>query len=243
MKKRWMNFVPLEMRKYLQMSSRQRKNELQMTLWSMPLLYIIASTFVIALTITLDLKVNISTYVHPWFTSGGDATQILVSALIGGILTLSAFTLNSLLVVLTNFSDQFSPRMMFNFIADKTTQHLLGIFHGSFIYVLVIFLFLTNNENELYSAIPIMAVLLAALTIITFIFFINHAASWMQVHNFTYAMKKTSKATIKESKKYGFDESSSYEPGNLMDEYTDERQFVKIPKKRVYSNRLFQRNG
>ncbi|MCP3029156.1 DUF2254 domain-containing protein [Halobacillus sp. A5] len=226
-KKKWMNFFPLEIRKYLQMSHRQRKNELQMTLWSMPLIYIGASTAIIVFTIFLDLQLNISNFVHPWFTAGGDATQILVSALIGGILTLSAFTLNSLLVVLTNFSDQFSPRMMFNFIADKTTQHLLGIFHGSFIYVLFIFLFLTNNENELYSAIPVMSVMLAALTIITFIFFINHAASWMQVHNFTYAMKNTSKSTIKESQKYGFEESSRQEAGDLMEKYAEGEMSVK----------------
>ncbi|GGF25602.1 hypothetical protein GCM10010954_25620 [Halobacillus andaensis] len=228
MKKRRMTIIPLAMRKYFQMSHRQRKYELQMTLWSMPLLYMAASILIVVLTIVLDLRLNISQYVHPWFTSGGDATQILVSALIGGILTLSAFTLNSLLVVLTNFSDQFSPRMMFNFIADKTTQHLLGIFHGSFIYVLFIFLFLTNNENEFYSAIPVMAVFLAALTITTFIFFINHAASWMQVHNFTYAMKNTSRETIEYSRKYGIGQCSRQESGDLMEEFRKKKKSFSI---------------
>lgn len=220
--------MPLPMRKYFQMSSKQRKHELQMTLWSMPLIYIAGSALIVILTIVLDLQLNISRFVHPWLSAGGEATQTLVSALIGGILTLSAFTLNSLLVVLTNFSDQFSPRMMFNFIADKTTQHLLGIFHGSFIYVLFIFLFLTNNENEYYSAIPVISVLLAALTIITFIFFINHASSWMQVHNFTYSMKKTSKITIQESLKHEVEEHRSYEPGDLMRSQQTSKEILTI---------------
>ncbi|MFC7322756.1 DUF2254 domain-containing protein [Halobacillus campisalis] len=228
MKEKLIDKLPISMRKYFQMSDRQRKYELQMTLWSMPLIYIAGSILLIIITIFLDLKLNISQFVHPWFSAGGDATQILVSALIGGILTLSAFTLNSLLVVLTNFSAQFSPRMMFNFIADKTTQHMLGIFHGSFIYVLVIFLFLTNNENEFYSAIPIMAVLLAALTIIIFIFFINHASSWMQVHNFTYSMKNTSKSTIKQSLKYELEEHKGDEPGPLLEFYFNDKMTFTI---------------
>ncbi|MFP3338976.1 DUF2254 family protein, partial [Micrococcus sp. SIMBA_131] len=91
-------------------------------------------------------------------------TRLLISALIGGILTLSAFTLNSLLVVLTTFSGQFSPRMLLNFVADRTTQHFVGIFHGSFVYVLVVFLFITSKEDEYFVAIPGTTVFLAFVT-------------------------------------------------------------------------------
>ncbi|WP_254434188.1 DUF2254 domain-containing protein [Halobacillus sp. Marseille-Q1614] len=224
------NSLPVHMRKYLQMSSRQRKYELQMTLWSLPLIYIGGTIIIVLITLFLDLQLNMSNYVHHWFSASGQATQTLVSTLIGGILTLSAFTLNSLLIVLTNFSAQFSPRMMFNFISDKTTQHLLGIFHASFIYVLFVFLFLTNNENEYYSAIPIMAVILAALTLITFIFFINHASSWMQVHNFTYSMKNTSKQIIEETLRFELEEYRGYQSGDLKSEYFASKKVASIPK-------------
>ncbi|WP_082235140.1 DUF2254 domain-containing protein [Halobacillus massiliensis] len=230
MKEKLLNILPVHMRKYFQMSSRQRKYELQMTLWSVPLIYIGGTILIVIFTLFLDLQVNMSRYVHTWLSASGAATQTLVSTLIGGILTLSAFTLNSLLIVLTNFSAQFSPRMMFNFISDKTTQHMLGIFHGSFIYVLFIFLFLTNNENEYYSAIPIMAVFLAALTLVTFIFFINHASSWMQVHNFTYSMKNTSKQIIKETLKYELEEFRGSHSGDIMSEYYSSKKVAVIPK-------------
>ncbi len=148
------------------------------------------------LTLYLDLGLELSQYIDAKFSSQAQLTRMLVSTLIGGILTLSAFTFNSLLVVLTTFSGQFSPRMLLNFVADKKTQHVLGIFNGSFIYVLTVFLFISNNNSEQYFAVPITTVFLALFAAVTFIYFINHATTWMQVHNITYNMKNISKKII-----------------------------------------------
>ncbi len=178
------------------MSKRQRWEEINATLWFTPGIYIFLSILLAVFTLVLDLKVDLSQYVNVKLTSEARLTRILVSTLIGGILTLSAFTFNSLLVVLTTFSGQFSPRMLLNFVSDKKTQHVLGIFNGSFIYVLTVFLFISNTDDERYLAIPIITVFLAFLTAVTFIYFINHATTWMQVHNIVDNMKEISKRII-----------------------------------------------
>ncbi|WP_349408317.1 DUF2254 domain-containing protein [Pseudalkalibacillus sp. SCS-8] len=184
------------MKKYFKMSKRQRWEEINATLWFTPGIYIFLSIILAVFTLLLDLKIDLSQYVNVKFTSEARLTRILVSTLIGGILTLSAFTFNSLLVVLTTFSGQFSPRMLLNFVSDKKTQHVLGIFNGSFIYVLTVFLFISNTDEERYIAIPLVTVFLAFLTAITFIYFINHATTWMQVHNITDNMKEITKRII-----------------------------------------------
>lgn len=184
------------MKKYFKMSKRQRWEEISATLWFTPGIYIILSILLAVFTLFLDLKVDLSQYVHTKFTSEARLTRILVSTLIGGILTLSAFTFNSLLVVLTTFSGQFSPRMLLNFVSDKKTQHVLGIFNGSFIFVLTVFLFISNTDDERYISIPLVTVFLAFLTAVTFIYFINHVTTWMQVHNITDNMKEISKRII-----------------------------------------------
>ncbi len=154
------------------------------------------SICIAVLTLYLDLGFELSQYIDAKFSSQAQLTRMLVGTLIGGILTLSAFTFNSLLVVLTTFSGQFSPRMLLNFVADKKTQHVLGIFNGSFTYVLMVFLFISNNNSEQYFAVPITTVILALFAAVTFIYFINHATTWMQVHNITYNMKNISKKII-----------------------------------------------
>ncbi|MBN8210595.1 DUF2254 domain-containing protein [Bacillus sp. NTK071] len=210
-------FLPWQLRKYFEMPKRIRKHELQSTLWYMPGLYIIASFIFVGITLYLDTVLELSRYVPEMFRTTAQPTRLLISALIGGILTLSAFTLNSLLVVLTTFSGQFSPRMLMNFVADRTTQHFIGIFHFSFVYVLVIFLFITSKENEYFVAIPGMTVFLAFVTVITFIFFMNHATSWMQVHNITTHMKEESVSIVRKTLRNDLEQFRCEEPNDLME--------------------------
>ncbi|MGA9289170.1 MAG: DUF2254 domain-containing protein [Anaerobacillus sp.] len=222
-------FLPWQLRKYFEMSRRIRKHELQSTLWYMPGLYILGAFVFVAITLYLDLVFELSNYTPELMRTTAQPTRLLVSALIGGILTLSAFTLNSLLVVLTTFSGQFSPRMLINFVADRTTQHFIGIFHGSFVYVLVIFLFITSKEDEYFVAIPAITVLLAFVTVVTFIFFINHAVSWMQVHNIATNMKEESIAIVRKTLRNDLEQYRSEEPGDLMEKERETETLITSP--------------
>ncbi|MCA1065083.1 DUF2254 domain-containing protein [Rossellomorea sp. AcN35-11] len=219
--------LPLSLRKYLLMSKRQREHEIKHTIWYMPFFYICLSILFVALTLYLDLYLELSQYMFGWLSMDASITRILVSTLIGGILTLSAFTLNSLLVVLTMFSGQFSPRMLLDFISDKQTQHALGIFNGSFVYVLLLFLFIGHSKNEMFVAAPLMTTGLAFLSAITFIFFINHASTWMQVHNITYNMKQVSEVIINKSLKRDLEAHRTLENGDVMEQYKQNRIHVK----------------
>ena len=211
--------LPLSIRKYLLMSRRQRKHEIRLTIWYMPFLYICLSLLLVAVSLYFDLYLEISQFTGAFLSMDASVTRILVSTLIGAILTLSAFTLNSLLVVLTMFSGQFSPRMLLDFISDKQTQHALGIFNGSFVYVLFIFLFIGNSEKEMFVAAPVLTIGLAFLSAITFIFFINHAATWMQVHNITYNMKQVSEVMIHQTLKNDLEAHRTTENGDIMEKH------------------------
>ncbi|WP_238378730.1 DUF2254 domain-containing protein [Halalkalibacillus sediminis] len=218
--------IPVSLKKYFNMSKRLRKKEIQSTLWFMPLLYILGALFLVAFTLYIDFAVGLREVAPEILQFEASVARTLVSVLVGGILTLSAFTLNSLLVVLTTFSGQFSPRMLLNFIADKNTQHALGIFNGSFVYVLVIFLFIGNAPFETLVAVPVMSILLAFITSIVFVYFINHASTWMQVHNITYSMKNISKDIIYSSLRKDLDQYRTTEPGDMMKEYKDNQYQV-----------------
>ncbi|MCP3029295.1 DUF2254 domain-containing protein [Halobacillus sp. A5] len=223
----FLNFLPVEIRKYFRMSRRQRKHEMQMTLWYMPAVYILISIVLVAVTLFLDLQIGLEEAAPKMLQIEVSVTRTLVSTLIGGILTLSAFTLNSLLVVLTTFSGQFSPRMLLNFVSDRQTQHALGIFNGSFVYVLLAFLFIGNASSDtVFVATPVITVILAFTTAVVFIYFINHATTWMQVHNITYTMKNVSKKIINDTLRKDLDEHRTEEPGDLKDEERKDQHHV-----------------
>ncbi len=212
------------------MSKRQRNHEIHLTIWYMPVFYILIALILAAITLFLDLYIEVSQYSFDLLSMDASVTRLLVSTLIGGILTLSAFTLNSLLVVLTMFSGQFSPRMLLNFISDKQTQHALGIFNGSFIYVLIVFLFIGNSKKEMYTATPTVTIVLAFLSAITFIFFINHATTWMQVHNITFSMKQISEKMINQTLQKDIESHRTKEIDDLMQEDKKDLRRIKAQK-------------
>lgn len=181
------------------MSKRERRYELNTTLWMMPLRYIGIAIIFALCSFAADIIFNVPEKMPSGMAFDDNVTKLLITTLIGGVLTLSAFTINSLLVALTTFGSQFSYRMLMNFISDRPTQHVLGIFNGSFIYVLINILFISNSKEELYFIIPFTSVLVTLFAAITFIYFINHTSTWMQVHNITVKMKNSTKSIIQSS--------------------------------------------
>ncbi|MCA1012388.1 DUF2254 domain-containing protein [Halobacillus halophilus] len=221
-----MDLLPVSLKKYFKMTKQQRKQEVQSTLWYMPLIYISSSILFVAITLVLDLVVELEQYTFQSFRINAEITRMLVSTLIGGLLTLSAFTLNSLLVVLTTFSGQFSPRMLINFVADRRTQHALGIFNGSFVYVLLVFLFIGNTSYEYFVAVPIITIILVFIASLTFIYFINHATTWMQVHNITETMKQSSQAMINNTLSEDLEPFRTKQAGDLLQDYEENTQTI-----------------
>ncbi|MBN9654283.1 DUF2254 domain-containing protein [Halobacillus sp. GSS1] len=188
-----------DIQRYFFMTKRERRNELNQTLWLMPLRYIGVALLLSLISAFLDTYLDIPKHLPDVMVFNGPTARLLITTLIGGVLTLSAFTINSLLVALTTLSGQFSSRMVLNFISEAPTQHVLGIFNGSFIYVLLNILFLSNSSNEAYFVIPVLSVMVTFIAAITFIYFVNHTSTWLQVHNITSNMKKTTRNTIRSS--------------------------------------------
>src|SRR5580698_4310127 len=58
--------------------------------------------------------------------------QIILSTIATSIMTVVAIVFSVLLMTLTLASMQFSPRIIINFVEDKTTQFILGMFLGTF---------------------------------------------------------------------------------------------------------------
>ncbi|MFB4166201.1 DUF2254 domain-containing protein [Alteribacillus sp. JSM 102045] len=208
------------------MSYRQIWYELRANLWFSSIIYAIFAIGLVAFSYWLDFTVQVEQHLPDMFLTNYELTHILVSTLIAGILTLNAFTFNSILVVLTSFSGQFSPRMLLSFVSDRRTQHVIGIFNACFLYVLISFFLLSEEENGMYVAIPIFTVLLAFLALSNFVFFINHAVKWMQVPNLTNNMKNESKKTILRTLLKDLEPYRTREPNHTEKELNEEEAHI-----------------
>ncbi|WP_078593393.1 DUF2254 domain-containing protein [Evansella clarkii] len=120
----------------------------------------------------------------------------ILSSISASLLTMTTITFSTILVVLTTFLSEFSPRTIQNFITDRKTQHVLGIFAGGFIYSILLLLFLRETEPGSLFLVPSFAVFFAILCLLVFVYFIHHASTWIQVSNLIHYITITTMKKI-----------------------------------------------
>ncbi|QAS51449.1 DUF2254 domain-containing protein [Halobacillus litoralis] len=169
---------------------REKKLKFYANLWATPIIYTIAAISLFVLAVLADLQMNAGAHLPSAITVEFKLTQTILSTLTAGILSMTTFTFYGVLAALTTFSVQFSPRILKNFMMNTVTQRTLGIFIGSFHYVLLCLLFISKETSFFF--IPIIATLLTMTSMVTFIVFINHIVTWLQVSNMTDDMKEES---------------------------------------------------
>ncbi|PPA71714.1 DUF2254 domain-containing protein [Jeotgalibacillus proteolyticus] len=174
---------------YKRMSKEEKWLYKYSNLWMTPLLFALMSLLLFLATVWADLWMDFG-QLMPLIQPDYELTMNILSALTTGLLSLTSFTFYGVLTALTTFSNMFSPRILRNFMITKKTQRTLGIFIGSFLYVILCLLFLTE-ESE-YFFIPTTATLLSVISLGAFVVFINHIINWLQVTNMTLDMKNES---------------------------------------------------
>lgn len=113
------------------------------------------------------------------FGADPDSARSALAAIAGSIITVAGVTFSITVLVLSQASSQYTPRVLRSFMRDHPSQLSLGVLVGVFLYCLV--LIRTIRGNGLTDAVPALAVVvaygLAVVAIAVLIYFIHHIAA------------------------------------------------------------------
>lgn len=131
--------------------------------------------------ILIDSQIIVGKEFIPRFllTSVGLA-KLILSTLAGSLLTITTFTFSTIMVVLTTYSSNFSPRVVNNFLTDKTTMKVLGVFIGGFTYCILALFFMRQALSEYLVLSATIAVIYAVLCIVYFVIFVFRVSTFIQ---------------------------------------------------------------
>ena len=170
------------------------------SLWFVPTLMVAGAVLLAYFLVVLDLHIGrkwVSNY-PLLFGSGADGARGVLSAVAGSMMTVAALSFSLTLSTLAQVSNQYTPRVMRNFMRSRTNQLVLGCFVGIFAYCL--FVLRTIRGGDEGSFIPPIAVtgglVLAMLSIGVLIFFIHHMASSIQATNIVREVTQETEASI-----------------------------------------------
>jgi len=119
------------------------------------------------------------------FGAGAAGARGMLSTIAGSMMTVVGITFSMTLVTLALASSQYTSRILRNFMRDRVTQVVLGIFAGIFSYCLIVLRTIRGGEENGFipSLSVTFGVVLAIGGIAVLIFFIHHIASSIQASN------------------------------------------------------------
>jgi uncharacterized membrane protein len=166
-------------------ASHWRREVLRTNLWLVPVVEVVAAIALFAVTLTLDRAVYRGALTIPsWVISGtADAARQILTAIAAAVITVVGVVFSIILVTLTLASTQFGPRMLRNFIRDRSTQLTLGTFVATFVYAVLILVSIgPGSHGDFVPHIGVtvtLAFMVADLAIL--IYFIHHTAISIQL--------------------------------------------------------------
>ncbi|WP_051758160.1 DUF2254 family protein [Rossellomorea vietnamensis] len=172
-------------------------NKAQKSFWFVPFLFSLISLLLSLVTFYFDWW--LSQHNYPIFPkvlfSNFNLSMTIISTIASSIMTMTTITFSTIMVVLTTFLSQYSPRTLQNFINDRPTQRVLAIFVSGVVYCITLLVLLQDESGqELYIS-SAFAGIVAVICLFVFVYFVHHVSNWVKVSNLIHNI------TIKTNKK------------------------------------------
>ena len=165
---------------------------LRASFWFLPALIVAFSTVLAVGLIELDSSGS-QDWMARWprlFGAGAAGARGMLATIAGSMTTVVGVTFSMTLVALTLASSQYTSRVLRNFMSDRVTQVVLGIFAGIFTYCLIVLRTVREgDESEFVPSLSVaFSVVLAIGGVGTLILFIHHIASSIQASSIIAAV-------------------------------------------------------
>jgi uncharacterized membrane protein len=152
--------------------------------WFVPGIMTAAAVVLSLLSVELDRRVQdaVLEEIGLIWSGGAEGARELLGTVAGSTITVAGVIFSMTLVVLSLTSQQFGPRLLRQFMGDRGTQVVLGMFVATFVFCLLVLRTVRSMEETRF--VPYLSVTLAVLFMLAslgvLIYFIHHVAQLIQ---------------------------------------------------------------
>jgi uncharacterized membrane protein len=161
-------------------------DRLRESFWFVPALFTMLAIALASALLAVDRRIGSDALASAWLYSGGaEGARSLLSVVAGSMVTVVALAFSITIVSLQLAVAQLGPRLLRNFVRDRSNQIVLGTFVATFVYCLVVLRTVRGRDGLAEGVfVPHLAVTgavgLALLSVALLIYFIHHAAKAIQ---------------------------------------------------------------
>ena len=155
--------------------------------WFLPAVFALAALVLAEVLVTVDRSIPSSTtaglpLLGALSASGG---RSLLSGIGSSMLTVAGTSFSITISVLATTSSTYGPRLVRNFMADRSNQLVLAAFTSTFLYCIVVMRTVHTEVDDASAFVPVIAVhvavLLGVVDVGVLVFFIHHIAASVQI--------------------------------------------------------------
>ncbi len=168
--------------------------------WFVPTLLAIGAIGLSALTLHIDTTINPKWARNTaWIWAGGaEGARSVLATIASSTITVAGVVFSITIVTLTLASSQFGPRLLRNFMNDRGTQLVLGIFVAAYLYCLLVLRAIRGTDQV--TVVPFLSVtcgvVFAVASVGFLIFFIHHISRSIIAENVIARVAKDLRSNI-----------------------------------------------
>ena len=167
--------------------------QIHSSLWFVPALLVLGMVLLAVGLVELDRHVDHVLQAR-WprlFATEAEGARSMLSAIAGSMATIAGVAFSITMVALALASNQYTSRVLRNFMRDRANQLVLGIFIGVHVYCLFVLRAMGEQENALVPACAVLgALVLTVLACAAFIYFVHHISSTIQAEDMAEAITR-----------------------------------------------------
>ena len=155
-------------------------------------------SFVMAALEEQDVSKKLIETIPQLVLEDGDTALTVLSACIGGLISVMVFSFSMVMLLLSQASSNFSPRLLPGLISDKTHQVVLGTYLATILYnIFTLFSIEPNDEKYTLPGLSILlGIILTILCLCMFIYFIHNISQSIQINNILDSIYEKSKKRL-----------------------------------------------
>ncbi|ARK30613.1 hypothetical protein BkAM31D_12665 [Halalkalibacter krulwichiae] len=203
--------------------------KIRKNIWLVPSVYCLVSSLLAIFIIWIDTAhgEKVQDIFPASLLISVNLAQTILATIAAALLTMITITFSTIMVVLTTYSSQFSPRTLTDFITNKITMRVLGIYMGGFMYSILTLLFM--REDLTYEVLgATIAVFFSIICLSFFAYFIHFVAASIQVNKLISEVTRQTLKTVKERMKTKKGEEKvriTNDKPNLAKNYYSKKEF------------------
>lgn len=117
--------------------------------------------------------------------NNGDTAKTILSSFISGLISVVVFSFSMVMLLLSQASNNYSPRLLPGLISDKKHQVILGVYLFTILYCIFILFTIqpTGNKYQVPGFAVLLGIVFTVVSIYAFIYFIHNISQSIQISN------------------------------------------------------------